>query len=341
MRERAVALQFPFMPTRFLLPALFLLCLGAALFSLVWGAPVSPWELRAGAPEHDVARAIFLSLRPTRTLAALLVGASLSVAGAGLQTLFRNPLAEPYLLGISAGGALGATLALALRLPLVLGFDAALPLAWGGAIAAGFAVFALGRGKEAGFDSGARRARLLLVGVALSALLSALMSLVVALSGSAELAQQSAFWLLGGLSRASAAQNWMLALSLAGGFALLRGGARDLDALHAGDEDALALGVHYGALQKRVLLAAGLLAASSVAVAGLIGFVGLLAPHLVRLLGGRQNRTLLPGAALCGAALLCGCDALARGAFAPVEVPVGIFTAILGVPLFLMLARRM
>lgn len=330
------------MPARRLILLLLMLCLGAALFHLSWGAPVSPFDLRSPVPEkRTVARAIFLSLRPARVVAALLVGASLSLAGAGLQTLFRNPLAEPYLLGISAGGALGATLAIALKLPLLLGLNAAVPLAWAGAIGAGFLVFALGRGDGSGFDATSGRARLLLVGVALSSLLSSLLSLVVALSGRNDLATETAFWLLGGLSRANWTQNAVLLVSLCLGFALLRGNARDLDALAAGDEDALALGVNASKLQTRVLIAAGILAASSVAVAGLIGFVGLLAPHLVRLGGGRGAKTLLPGAALGGAALLCGCDALARGAFAPVEVPVGIWTALLGVPLFLFLARKM
>jgi len=329
------------MPARRLLPLLFLVCVGAALFSLLWRAPVSPLDLFRPSAQTDAARTIFLSLRPMRTVAALLVGASLSLAGAGLQTLFRNPLAEPYLLGISAGGALGATIAAAFRLPVVMGLDAAIPLAWVGAIFAGFAVFALGRGTESGFDVSSGRARLLLVGIALSSFLSALLSLVVSLSGSADLIQETTFWLLGGFSRANWTQNAALAVSLLLGFALLRGNGRDLDALAAGDEDALALGVDTRKLQARVLIAAGILAATSVAVAGLIGFVGLLAPHLVRLGGGRGAKTLLPGAALGGAALLCGCDALARGAFSPIEVPVGIWTALLGVPLFLFLARKM
>ncbi|RYX83428.1 iron ABC transporter permease [bacterium] len=330
------------MSRRSLLFWLVLVCIGAAVFSLVWGAPVSPLDLGSESPEkREVARAIFLSLRPTRVICALLVGASLSVAGAGLQTLFRNPLAEPYLLGISAGGALGATLASALKLPLLVGIYATIPLAWIGSVASGFLVFTIGQGNVSSFDSGSRRARLLLIGVALSAFLSALQSLVVALSGSLELTQETTFWLLGGLSRAGTAQNIILAVSLVFGFLLLRLNARDLDALAAGDEDALALGVDYSALQKRVLIAAGVLAASSVAIAGLIGFVGLLAPHLVRLAGGRDAKTLLPGAALGGAALLCGCDTLAHTAFAPIEVPVGIFTALLGVPLFLALARKM
>ena len=321
---------------------LVVLVVGAALLSLGFGAPVSLFDLGSPSPEKQrVAQAIFLSLRPTRVIAALLVGASLSVAGAGLQTLFRNRLAEPYLLGISSGGALGAAIATALRLPQLLGFDASVPLAWVGAVGTGFLVFALGRGSATEFDTGSGRARLLLVGVAVSSFGSALLSLVVALSGRLELAQEIAFWLLGGLARATPVQNIILAVSLAVGFVLLRWNARDLDALSAGDEDALALGVNYSALQKRVLLAAGILAASSVAVAGIIGFVGLLAPHMVRLLGGRDAKTLLLGAALGGAALLCACDAFARGAFAPIEVPVGIFTALLGVPLFLVLARKM
>lgn len=343
----AVRYNSPFMPARRLIFLLLVLCVASALFSLSWRAPVSLFDLWnpgtdvENLQKRDAARAIFLFLRPTRMVAAILVGASLSLAGAGLQTLFRNPLAEPYLLGISAGGALGATLAVALRLPLLFGLDPAVPLAWAGAIGAGFTVFALGRGEASGFDATSGRARLLLVGVALSSFLSALLSLVVSLSGRADLVQETAFWLLGGLNRANWTQNAVLLVSLCLGFALLRGTARDLDALAAGDEDALALGVDAGKLQARLLIAAGILAASSVAVAGLIGFVGLLAPHLVRLGGGRGARTLLPGAALGGAALLCGCDALARGAFAPIEVPVGIWTAILGVPLFLFLARKM
>jgi len=328
------------MPARRLLLFLFFACVGAALFSLVWRAPVSPSALFQSNAQTDVARQIFLSLRPVRTVAALLVGASLSLAGAGLQTLFRNPLAEPYLLGISAGGALGATLAAALGLPALLGLEAPIPLAWVGAIVAGFVVFALGRGGEMGFDATSGRARLLLVGVALSSFLSSLLSLVITLSGRVELVQETTFWLLGGLARADWTQDGVLAASLLLGYALLRGNGRDLDALSAGDEDALSLGVDTRRLQTRVLIAAGILAATSVAVAGLIGFVGLLAPHLVRLGGGRGAKTLLPGAALGGAALLCGCDALAHGAFFPVEVPVGICTALLGVPLFLFLARR-
>ena len=254
--------------------------------------------------------------------------------------MFGNPLAEPYLLGISAGGALGATLAVAFGLPAIGAFDAGAPLAFGGALAAALTVYALGQTRDQSAPTG-DRARLLLVGVALSALLAALMSLVVSLSGRLDLAQQISFWLLGGFGRSSWPQNVFLLLALIVGMALLLGSARDLNALRAGDEDAAALGVEVAALHRRILVAASLLAAASVAAAGLIGFIGLLAPHIVRLLGARDIRVLLPASALGGAALLCVCDALARGVFAPIEIPVGIVTALLGVPLFLSVARRM
>ncbi len=330
----------------FLRPRLFwpllVVCLGAAiLLSLTWGAPVAFSDLWSHNPQvQGVARQIFGQLRPTRTVAALLVGASLSVAGAGLQSLFRNPLAEPYLLGISAGGALGATLAAALRLPSWNGFDAGALLAFGGALLASSAVYALGKSGASETSSSSDRSRLLLCGVALSAFLSALMSLVIALSGRLDLAQQITFWLLGGLTRASWPQNAVLLFALVSGGAMLLGCSRDLNALRAGEEDAASLGVEIARVHRRILLAVSLLSAACVAAAGLIGFIGLLAPHLVRLLGGRDARVLLPGAALAGGALLCGCDALARGLFPPLEVPVGILTALLGVPLFLFLARK-
>jgi iron complex transport system permease protein len=324
-----------------LFPLLFLLLGGAVFASLVWGAPVSFWDLWSQNPQsRDIARQIFFELRPARVVAALLVGAALSVSGAGLQSLFRNPLAEPYLLGISAGGALGATLAAAFRLPSWNGFDAGALFAFAGALAASALVYMLGQRGSNEISMSSDRARLLLCGVALSAFLSALMSLVVALSGRFDLAQQISFWLLGGLTRASWSQNGVLFFALLVGGGLMASCTRDLNALRAGEEDAATLGVETAALGRKIMVAAALMSAASVAAAGLIGFIGLMAPQLIRLLGGRDARILLPGAALMGAALLCLCDTLARGLFPPIEVPVGILTALLGVPLFLFLARR-
>jgi iron complex transport system permease protein len=320
---------------------LVLLLAAAVMGSLTWGAPVSFLDLWSqNAPSREVAQQIFLNLRPPRVVAAVLVGACLSVSGAGLQSLFRNPLAEPYLLGISAGGALGATIAAALRISAWHGFNAASLFAFAGALGASAVVYALGqrRGSESSVVSD--RSRLLLCGVALSAFLSALMSLVVSLSGRYELAQQISFWLLGGLTTASWQQNVVLLFALLVGGAIMLSCVRDLNAFRAGEEDAAGLGVDTVMLSRKIMLATSLMSAASVAAAGLIGFVGLLAPHLIRLLGGRDARTLLPGAALTGAALLCTCDTLARGLLPPREVPVGILTALLGVPLFLFLARR-
>jgi iron complex transport system permease protein len=314
------------------------------IWALCWGAPIPISDLfSSDTNKVEIARQIFLELRPPRVLAALLVGASLSVAGAVLQTMFRNPLAEPYLLGISAGGALGATLSIALALPALWFFDTGALLAFAGAIASSLAVYLLGKS-----DSNVvlnNHSKLLLVGVALSAFLAALMSLVVTLSGNVELAQRTSFWLLGGFTRSSWSQNLALAITFLVGFTALYSCSRDLNALRAGEEDARSLGVDVSVLHRKILLCSALLCATSVAAAGLIGFVGLLAPHTIRLLCrrlgvGSSIQVLLPASALCGAALLCGCDALAHGVFAPIEVPVGIFTALLGVPLFLSIARR-
>lgn len=326
----------------------------------------------------DVARRIFWradgewGLRPTRILAGLLVGACLAASGAALQAVFRNPLAEPYLLGTSAGGALGATLGLAWQSRAALvaaslaatatnatainaataqaslggaflgAFDLPSVLAFCGSLAATVLVYALGQRRVSthagggGFD----RASLLLSGVAISSFLSALMSLVVSLFNRSDLARQVMFWLLGGLTNVSPAQNILLLVSLCIGLPILFLSARDLNALRLGDEEARALGVSVGALHRRLLVVAALMSSAAVASAGLIGFVGLLAPHLLRGLFGSDARTLAPASALGGAALLVGCDAVARSVARPQEIPVGIITALLGVPLFLALARR-
>jgi iron complex transport system permease protein len=322
-----------------------LLCLVGLVVvaALTLGAPVPFSDLWSSDTEKvDVARTIFLSLRPSRALAGLLVGATLAVSGSTLQSVFRNPLAEPYLLGISAGGALGAAIGLALQKSIAFGFEPTAVFACVGALAASAAVYVLG-GRAASpeiRDGGFDRSRLLLVGVALSAFLAAAMALVVTLSNRADIAQQVLFWTLGGLSDTTPSQLIFLTFALVVGMGLVLLNARDLNALRAGDEDAQSLGVDVSTLHKRLLFAAALMSAAAVSAAGLVGFVGLLAPHLVRQVFGNDARTLVPASALGGAALLCGCDALARSVVRPVEIPVGIVTALLGVPLFLWLARK-
>ena len=313
------------------------LLFGAALiFSATWGAPISLFDLWSrDAQASEIARHIFLEIRPARLLAGVLIGASLAVSGATLQSVFRNPLAEPYLLGISAGGALGAAISKAVFADSR--FDFTSILSFCGALAASFAIYALGRGRSTlAFD----RSRLLLTGVALSAFLAALMALVVALSARADLARQITFWLMGGLSEVTTTHLATLAVSLLVGTGVLLASSRDLNALRVGDEDAQTLGVSVGKLHARLLLVSALMSAVAVAGAGLIGFIGLLAPHLVRLVFGQDARVLIPASAIGGATLLVLCDALARGVLPSQELPVGIVTALLGVPLFLYLAQR-
>jgi iron complex transport system permease protein len=326
----------------------------ATLLAATLGAPVPLSDLWSqDVTRAEVAQRIFWrfggewGLRPVRLVAGVLVGASLAASGAALQAVFRNPLAEPYLLGISAGGALGAAVGVAWQGSTSLRalenslIDASSVLAFCGAVAASGLVYVLGQLSARGpFSGAANRGGLLLTGVAVSSFLAALMALVVALSNRADLAQQIMFWMLGGLTRATSAQNAVLSLSFVVGLGTLMWNARDLNALRAGDEEAMSLGVPVVALHRRLLLAAALMSAAAVATAGLIGFVGLLAPHLIRLTFGSNARVMIPAAALGGATLLVSCDALARSVVQPVELPVGIITALLGVPLFLFLARR-
>ncbi len=327
-----------------LLIALFFL---VVLLAATTGAPIPLADLWSGdAQKLEIARRIFWreggllsgdwGLRPVRIFAGILVGASLASSGACLQSVFRNPLAEPYLLGVSSGGALGATIGFWLQphsqidLPVVFAFF--------GSLVASFAVYVLGA--KSSTRSNTNRGALLLTGVAISAFLGALMTLILSLSDSTNLAQQIVFWSLGTLTRSSSSQNVLLLVVLAIGMAILLASARDLNALRIGDEEAQTLGVDVRKLHFRLLCAAALMSSVAVAFCGIIGFVGLLAPHLVRKIFGGDLRVLVPAAALGGATLLVGCDAVARSVASPIELPVGVVTALLGVPLFLWLARR-
>jgi iron complex transport system permease protein len=319
--------------------ALVALFASVTALALTWGADVPLRDLWSGdEAARGVAQQVFFHLRPQRVLTGMLAGAALAASGAALQAVFRNPLAEPYLLGISAGGALGAAIAVALKLSAWGGFAAQVPLAFGGALAAALVVYKLGQ-PRGDFALGFDRSGLLLCGVALSAFLAALMALVITLSNPL-LAQQITFWMLGDLTRAEWREIGAMALMLALGMLFLVGAARDVDALQVGDEEASTLGVDVRCTHRRLLIAASLMSAGAVAAAGLIGFVGLLAPHMVRRVFGAGARALFPAAAIGGAALLMACDTLARSAVPPIEIPVGVITSLLGVPLFLWLMRR-
>lgn len=277
--------------------------------------------------------AIVWDVRVPRVLLAGLCGGALAIAGAAWQGVLRNPLADPYLVGASAGAALGA--AGAILFGLGGGASWALPLlAFGGAIGAVALVYRLAStpGRPLAVE------RLLLAGVAVSSFLSALLSL--AMLAKAEAFTQLYFWLMGGLS----GRGWehvALLAPYAGLAALgLVAYVPRLNLLQLGEETARGLGVDLARDQRVVIALAALLTAAVVSVCGMIGFVGLVVPHVARLLTGPDLRRMLPVAMVLGAALLTGADLAARLLWAPVEIPVGVLTAMLGAPFFLMLLAR-
>lgn len=299
----------------------------------IGAVPVAPGEVwRALRDPGAPAAAIVRDVRAPRVLLAFLVGGSLSVAGAGLQALVRNPLADPYLLGLAGGASVGAVLAIAAGLPSPWLVPAA---AFAGALAAVALVYRLAL--VAGHRLDPRV--LLLGGVVVGAFAGAITSAVTALS-SAERLRDASLWLLGGFGGAS----WR-ALGVVGAYAVaplvvLASQARALDLLVLGDEPALHLGADVARTRRLVYLAASLLVAACVAVAGVVGFVGLVAPHVVRRVWTPLHGRALPLAFLLGGAFLVLADLVARSVVRPLELPVGVVTALVGVPLFLVLLRR-
>lgn len=286
----------------------------------------APWErLAAGDP---LVRTIVLELRLPRALAAFGAGTVLALAGVLMQALLRNPLADPYVLGISGGAAVGA-LGMMLAGLSGLAVDAG---AAGGAFAVMLLVFAVAHG-----PGGWTTTRLLLTGVVVAAGCGAVVSLLLSLSDDLRL-RGMLFWLLGDFSDVRTPWS-LLALALAAIPACLLA-ARPLDALARGELQARLLGVPVRGLRLAIYVAASVLTAAAVTTAGSIGFVGLVTPHLVRLVIGSAHRGVIPAAALAGGVLLVIADLLARTIVAPRQLPVGALTALIGVPLFLLLMRR-
>ena len=267
-------------------------------------------------------------LRLPRAAAAWTVGALLSLSGCLMQVLLRNPLADPYILGVSGGASFAALLGMSAGAAAAL-----LPgLAWAGALFSILIVFGLARGE--GPWSGTR---LLLTGVVTASGWAALISLLLTLGSDGSL-RGMLFWLIGDLSYARL-PSWALAILLLV-FALCFGMARSLNVLAMGETTARLLGEPTQKLLWVVYLLASVLTATAVSIAGNIGFVGLIVPHLMRLLVGSDHRVLLPAAALFGGLFLGLSDTLARTVLAPRQLPVGVVTALLGVPLFLLLLNR-
>ena len=260
------------------------------------------------------------------------VGAALATAGATLQSLLANPLAEPFLLGISGGGAAAATLAFVV-LPV-----ASLPLVPAAAMSGAAAATALVWWMACG-PLGPSPTRMILAGVAVNAAASAAILLVLAAAPSPRLPGALAVTMGSFAGATSAAVAWLLPYLLLPGVVLLHHG-RDLALLATGEESAATLGVEVAVVRRRVFLAAAALSGGAVAFAGIIGFVGLITPHLCRFVWGHDLRRLLPRTAVAGALLCAAGDHLARVVLAPTEVPVGVITAVLGVPFFVALLRR-
>jgi iron complex transport system permease protein len=268
------------------------------------------------------------SLRLPRALAAFACGGLLAVAGALMQVLLRNPLADPYVLGISGGAGVGALGAILLGLPM-LGVNA---LAFSGALGAILLVFGLAHG-----DGSWTQTRLLLTGVIVAAGCGAMVALMLSLAPEHKL-HNMLYWLMGDLSQATDPWPSLLALILA--LALAAPFAREMNLLARGLAAAQALGVAVFGLRRLIYAIAALATATAVTTAGAIGFIGLIVPHLVRLAVGNDQRLLLPAAALAGGTLLTLADTLARTVVTPLQLPVGVLTALIGVPVFLFLLSR-
>ena len=308
-----------------LLGLLALFALAALLLALDWGS--HPDGLRQWLDGDPLARTLVLELRLPRALGAFAVGGLLALAGVVMQVLLRNPLGDPYVLGVSGGAGLGALLALWWALPAA--WTAAAACA--GALVSMLLVFALAA------RGGWGATRLLLTGVILASGWTALLTLVLALAPAARLPGML-FWLMGDLSDpGDTGPAWGVLL---GGLALALPLARPLDLLLRGEAQAAVLGVDVSRLHRGLFLLGSLLTAAAVTQAGGIGFVGLVVPHLARLAGATAHRLLIPAAVLLGGGLLVLADTLARTLLAPRQLPVGVITAGLGVPLFLWLLNR-
>jgi iron complex transport system permease protein len=316
-----------------LLAASLALLVAAALSLFVGRVNVSPAVLIRGAvtPELELARVVLLELRLPRTLLAILVGAALGLSGAVLQGLLRNPLAEPGLLGVSNGAALGAVIAIYFGLAGV--FPLATPvLAMTGAVGAGAMTFLFGRGATLS---------LILAGAAVSGLTGAFIALALNFAPSPYAAYEMSIWMLGSLSERSWDHVILAAPFILAGLALLASLGRAVDALSLGEAQAASLGIDLDRSRVLALLGVGLAVGAATAVTGSVGFVGLVAPHLVRPLVGHQpSRTLAPSA-LLGAAILLLADVATRVVHTNTELRLGVITSLIGAPFFFWLVVRL
>ena len=315
-----------------LLLALAVTSIAALAIGSVSVAPSAVWQALWGNGDGNAIQ-IVRTLRLPRIALGLAIGAGLGMSGAAMQATLRNPLAEPYLLGVSGGAAVGAVLATALGVAT----PSLLPLAaFAGASLAVLLVLIVARASGSRGDPRV----LVMAGVVIGAFANAAIMIVLA-GAPAEAVRGALWWMMGSLNDASWVGVRWIALYVAIGCAMLVSFAREIELLSLGEDPASALGVDVERATRRVYFAASLLAAVTVAGAGLIGFVGLVVPSIARALGARSVRGTMLGAALCGATLIIAADLAARTVRAPSELPLGAVTAVVGVPFFLSRLRRM
>jgi iron complex transport system permease protein len=301
-------------------------------------SPAAVWHVIAGRvaghANNTVAGIVVWQIRLPRVLLAALIGAALTTAGSVVQVLVRNALADPFLLGISSGASVGATAVLLLGAFASLGVWAISAGSVLGALAAMAAVFLVSHSRR-----GVAPTQLILCGVVLSALFESVTSFLI-FRGNPQAAQSVLFWLLGSFGLANWTQLPIPAAALAAAMAYLLSQGRVLNALAMGAEPAASLGVDVRRLQRNLFLVTSLMAGVAVAVSGVIGFVGLVVPHIVRLMVGSDHRRVLPTGVLFGASFMVLGDLLARTIVAPQEMPIGVITAFIGAPTLIVLIRR-
>ena len=308
-----------------LIVLIFLLIFGGSL--IIGPRIINPLAL------DDTTREVLYSIRAPRSVVAVLMGMALGASGAVLQGILRNPLADPYVLGISSGASLAAAVGILGGVTVLGGFTVPV-LAFAGALVTGTMVGILGWRK-----GGLLPERLLLAGVGLSFLFSALLMLIMSISSDEGL-RRTMLWIFGDLSMSEWSRIPYGLFFILAGFTISLVRAKALNALILGDEFAHSLG--FAPHRERVLLfiSVGLMTSASVALGGMIGFIGLLIPHMIRFFLGSDSRLVIAGSALGGGALLCIADVISRSAMSPMELPAGVITAIIGSPYFLYLLRR-
>ncbi|SDZ20642.1 FecCD family ABC transporter permease [Tindallia californiensis] len=307
-------------------------------FRTVWEIAFSQFAVLEPLLEEDWTTAqkhIVWDIRFPRVLLAAIVGAGLSLSGVTMQALLRNSLADPYILGVSSGASVGATLVIVLGFFRFFGQMAISFAAFAGALAAVLFIFMLAQVKGKVLP-----VRLILSGIALSAMLNALTNIIIMTAPREEGIRNALFWMMGSLGGTKWSHLWIPLIAVIGTFLFLFYQSRMLNILLMGEETAITLGVNTHQLSKMLLVVTALTTGIMVAISGAIGFVGLMVPHVTRFLVGADHKKVLPLSALLGAVFLIWADVLARTLFAPEEMPIGTITALFGGPFFIWLLRK-